>query len=135
MLELLRRTASTRPILEPFPPFEAEVSVDVTTVVGLIPFHYVRVVNALVQQMTQMGLRIEELEKHITEPHLRVVEAREVSLEDAVREVEEYLKTKRLAYPSDMADELGLEYDVVLKAIQSLEKKGKVRPTSAQNTV
>jgi hypothetical protein len=62
---------------------------------------------------------------------VRVLETRETTLEEArplVKDfVEEFLKSHEEVYPSDIADELELEYEVVKKIFDELEKEGKLK--------
>lgn len=53
-------------------------------------------------------------------------EIRMVSVEEAEDLVLEYLKDHEITYPSDMADDLGLDLKVVIQAIENLKKKKKV---------
>ena len=59
----------------------------------------------------------------------RVV-VKEVPLTEAKAAVEAYLKKifrrKKQVYPSDVADALGLEYEVVREVFEALEKEGKI---------
>jgi predicted ArsR family transcriptional regulator len=58
------------------------------------------------------------------------VEVKEVPLAEAKSAVEAYLKKvfrrKKQVYPSDVADALGLEYEVVREVFAALEKEGKI---------
>jgi len=53
-------------------------------------------------------------------------EIRMVSVEEAEDLILEYLKDHEITYPSDMADDLGLDLKVVIQAIENLKKKRKV---------
>jgi len=53
-------------------------------------------------------------------------EIRMVSIEEAEELIIEYLKDHEVTYPSDMADDLGLDLKVVMQAIENLKKKKKV---------
>jgi len=52
------------------------------------------------------------------------VYAREISLEDAVQEISELFKKNPEMYYSDIAEELCLDYGIVMEACQQLQKKG-----------
>jgi len=53
-------------------------------------------------------------------------EIRVVSVEEAENLIMEYLKDHKVMYPSDIADELGIDLKIVIQAIESLKKKGRV---------
>lgn len=56
---------------------------------------------------------------------LEIVFIRDVDVKTAKKEILNYLKDNPIAYPSDIATELGLDLDVTMQAIKGLiEKKG-----------
>ncbi|MDI6826273.1 MAG: ribbon-helix-helix protein, CopG family [Candidatus Aenigmarchaeota archaeon] len=57
---------------------------------------------------------------------LKVIELREISREQAEREILQYLKEKGKAWTSDIADDLRLDIDLVNKIMNDLVKKGMV---------
>ena len=58
---------------------------------------------------------------------------REIPMEEARRKVENYLKSHAGAvWPDEMAEELRIDYRIVLSAVQSLLKKGKVEEADAE---
>ena len=57
----------------------------------------------------------------------KLVVFRDVSLAQAGREVTEYLqKHPGVVWPDEMAEELGIDYRLVLKVVQQLTGEGKV---------
>ena len=58
---------------------------------------------------------------------MEVIEVRNVNKRKAKKEVLEYLKSHGRAYPSDIADALRLDFDIVISIIKDLLKKGKVK--------
>ena len=58
---------------------------------------------------------------------VRIIETREVSIEEAKKMIMEYMKTHDIAYPDDIADELGLDLKVAVEAVNELIKEGKVK--------
>jgi Arc/MetJ-type ribon-helix-helix transcriptional regulator len=62
---------------------------------------------------------------------IRLLNLREVSVQDARRAVERYLKSRHgIVWPDEMAEELGLDYRVVLRVVQDLQRAGKVEEAS-----
>jgi Arc/MetJ-type ribon-helix-helix transcriptional regulator len=58
---------------------------------------------------------------------IRLLNLREVSVEEARRVVERYLKSRPgIIWPDEMAEKLGLDYRIVLKVVQDLQREGKV---------
>ena len=58
---------------------------------------------------------------------IKVIDIRNVTKEKAMKEVIEYLKKNNKAYPSDIADALELDFDMVLEIIKELAEEGRVR--------
>ena len=57
---------------------------------------------------------------------VRLVSFRDVSTDQALREVEEYLATHSgIVWPDEMAEELGIDYRLVLEAVNKLIERGK----------
>ena len=57
----------------------------------------------------------------------KLVILREIPMEEARRKVEDYLKSRAgVVWPDEMAEELGIDYRIVLSVVQSLLKEGKV---------
>ena len=58
---------------------------------------------------------------------IRLLNLREVSVQEARRAVERYLKSHPgIVWPDEMAENLGLDYRVVLKVLQDLQGEGKI---------
>lgn len=58
---------------------------------------------------------------------IKVLEVRDVSRGKAKEEIVEFLKTQENAYPSDIADGLRLDFDLVLSIVKELIKEGRVK--------
>jgi len=58
---------------------------------------------------------------------IQIIDVRNVSKEKAEKEIIEYLKKNKKAYPSDIADALQLDFDLVLEIIKELAKEGRVK--------
>lgn len=63
---------------------------------------------------------IEEMEE------AKVLYVRDVTVEQAKREIMEYLKRHGSAYVSEMAESLGINIELAFKAVEKLEKEGVV---------
>ncbi len=58
---------------------------------------------------------------------IKVIDIRDVSEEKAEKEIIEYLKENEKAYPSDIADALRLDFDLVLEIVKELIKAGRLK--------
>lgn len=58
---------------------------------------------------------------------IRIVNVKNVTLSQAKNDIRSYFKTHKTAYPSDIADDLELEYDLVVKALKELQRSGEAR--------
>lgn len=58
---------------------------------------------------------------------VKVVRVRKLTLEQAKREILDYLKKHNAAYVSDIANERGIDIDLAFKAARSLEEGGLVK--------
>ncbi len=58
---------------------------------------------------------------------LRVIKVRKVSKETAREEIIDFLATHKRAYPSDIADALSMDIDVVFATIRDLIEEGRIR--------
>ena len=58
---------------------------------------------------------------------IKVIDIRDTSKEKAKKEIIEYLKENRKAYPSDVADALQLDFDLVLEIIKELVQQGRAK--------
>ena len=59
---------------------------------------------------------------------VRIFEVRQVSVAAAGQEILSYLKNVGQAYPSDIADALRLDYDLVMSVFRELRQSGEVEP-------
>jgi Arc/MetJ-type ribon-helix-helix transcriptional regulator len=60
---------------------------------------------------------------------IKVIEYRDVDYETAKKEVAGYFKMKGEAYASDASTDLELDYELVCKIMDDLEKEGKMETT------
>ena len=58
---------------------------------------------------------------------IRVINVRDVSTDKAKKEIIEYLKNNKKSYPSDIADALQLDFDIVLNIVKELIKEGRIK--------
>jgi len=58
---------------------------------------------------------------------VKVIDVRDVAKEKAKKEVVEYLKENQRAYPSDVADALQLDFDLVLEIVKDLIEEGRAK--------
>lgn len=58
---------------------------------------------------------------------VEVIEVRNVSKRKAKKEILDYLKKNRKAYPSDIADALRLDIDLVMVMVRELIQEGRIR--------
>jgi len=85
-----------------------------------------RDIDELTKRVKQIDSKVEELRS--ISPKVIIVE--EVPKKEAKRRVKDflrnYLKRHENVYPSDVADELGLKYELVKEIFDILEKEGKL---------
>jgi len=63
----------------------------------------------------------------------KLLNLRDVPLEQARREVENYLRSHPgMVWPDEMAEELGIDYRIVLSVVRDLLKEGKVEEAKAE---
>lgn len=58
---------------------------------------------------------------------MTVVVIRHVSKEQAKKEITEFMRRRKVAYPSDVANELGLDLDLTFDVFGELEREGVIR--------
>lgn len=58
---------------------------------------------------------------------VKVIDIRDIAKEKAKKEIIEYLKENKKAYPSDIADALELDFDLVLGITKELIEEGRVK--------
>lgn len=63
---------------------------------------------------------------------VRIIETREVPIEEAKKMILKYMETHDIAYPDDIADELGLDLKVAVEAVNELLKEGKIKETTEE---
>lgn len=63
---------------------------------------------------------------------LEIVAVRDVSLGAAKKEIYRYLKSHKVAYPSDIALELSLDLKVVMTAVKELWEQGRIAEAKPQ---
>ena len=90
-------------------------------------------ISAVIEQNRQRDReRIEALEKVVAELQEVIVVCRgalrKIPKTQATGEIRAYFAQhdEQVVYPSDVAEDLNLDYDLVMEAINELEKKGKV---------
>lgn len=59
---------------------------------------------------------------------IKIATVRHVTVATAKREILAYLEERDQAFPSDIADELELDYDLVLRVLRKLKKSGEASP-------
>lgn len=57
----------------------------------------------------------------------RIVEIKDVTIEQAEQMVAQYLKTRKRAYPSEISDALSIPLKTTVEALEELQKEGKVK--------
>jgi Arc/MetJ-type ribon-helix-helix transcriptional regulator len=63
----------------------------------------------------------------------KLLNLRDVPIEQARREVENYLRSHPgMVWPDEMAEELGIDYRIVLSVVRDLLKEGKVEEAKAE---
>jgi len=82
------------------------------------------------EEMNIQRRRIEKLERISTGAETGTFELKEMTVEKAKPLIEaflkDYMKTHEHVYPSDVADELGLKYELAREIFDVLEKEGKL---------
>ncbi|MBI3260586.1 MAG: hypothetical protein HYZ54_14095 [Ignavibacteriae bacterium] len=58
---------------------------------------------------------------------IKIIETRDINRERAEKEIIEYLKQNKRAYPSDIADALNLDFDLVIEVVKGLAEKGRIK--------
>ena len=58
---------------------------------------------------------------------IKVIDVRNVDNTRAEKEIIEYMKKNKNAYPSDIADALNLDFDAVLEIIKNLVRAGRLK--------
>lgn len=85
---------------------------------------------AMKSQMRSMATEISRIRETISLAPVRiriVKEARDATIPEAKAMIEDYYKTRDVAYPSDIADALFISLETVVAALGELKKEGRVR--------
>lgn len=94
----------------------------------LSPMDYMRV-----KELEKKGyaLNVAEFVRHAVHEKLdevyRSVEIRNISGKQAKSEIKKYFDDHKIAYPSDIAMDLQLDYEFVLEMMNDLKEEGKIR--------
>ena len=85
-----------------------------------------------IKELVDMGMYIstsEFIREAVREKleSIEIRELRDVSQQAAKKEVIEYLKQNKKAYPSDIADALNIDIDLVIAVIKELTNEGRVK--------
>lgn len=89
-------------------------------------------IDALKETVSEIKteLKLKVAKRDLTE-EIRVVEVKEMTIEEARPLVEEflrkYLEENKQVYPSDVAEELGLKYELVKEIFDILEKEDRLK--------
>lgn len=83
----------------------------------------------LEEKYQKLEQRLGELEKLVRDLpfDVKIVQTRAVKAEEADRLVESYLEHSKRAYPSEVAEALGISLRDAIDALERLEKEGAVR--------
>ncbi|MHC1599323.1 MAG: hypothetical protein ACXQS5_00655 [Candidatus Methanospirareceae archaeon] len=87
-------------------------------------------IDLLSSEISELKAAFEELSrlKEFLPLNIRVVEVRETTIEEAKKEILEYYEKHKdeVIYPDDIADELGLDLKITVKAVEELTEEGKL---------
>jgi oligoendopeptidase F len=88
-------------------------------------------VRSLRAQRTSLVNRIKSLEKRLTKiesslPNEKVVLLREISKEEAKKEIRQLFSEGKTLYYSDIAEHLGLDLQLVVEICNELQKSGEI---------
>ena len=75
--------------------------------------------------MQRMTISVSDFVREAIRDKLRdvkVIKVRDVNYDEATREVLDYYRTYKEAYPHEVADALELDYDLVLKITEELKR-------------
>jgi len=85
--------------------------------------------NSLREEIGKLRDVISKLESALNEfpLHIRVIDVKDVPFDDAKNMIYDYYKThKTIIYPDEVADELGLDLKIAMKAVEELFEEGKL---------
>ena len=83
-----------------------------------------KLIAELSSEIDDLKVEIRELVRKYDEIGNSPIELREVSYEIAKKDIEEYFKSKGEAYPSDASADLGLDYKLVCRITDDLQREG-----------
>lgn len=86
-------------------------------------------IDGLKSTLDRLTLEVSDIRNllAVSPMRIRIIETRDVSVDEAKRMVMEYMETHDIVYPDDVADELGLDLKVTVEAVNELIKEGKVK--------
>lgn len=100
---------------------------------GIFP-HTHEEIRKLESDITELKNRVNQIDTNVKElmsATSKVVVIEEIPREEAKRRIidflDDYMKEHEHVYPSDVADELGLKYELVREIFDTLEKEGKLQ--------
>jgi len=79
-------------------------------------------IRVLIDKIEELERKIQELES-IKE---KVILIREIDEETAKREILELINKRKIMYPSEIAEELNIDVELVFKIIKKLKAEGKI---------
>lgn len=90
--------------------------------------------DQLTEKVDRIDTTLKELKEALGSSPVRVmlVEGKEVTLEKAKELVMQHMKADSPLYPSDVADTLGLDLEIIVEAFQALEREGRIRKAASQ---
>jgi len=97
-----------------------------SSALGVADFLYLVRENTLLrQEVEQIKQKLSELEERI--PEEKVIVFREVSKEQAKQEIQQLFSGGRTLYYSDIAEELGLDLELVVDICHELQEGGEIK--------
>ena len=91
--------------------------------------HYHPEISELYRKIGELTEDVNKIKELIeaTPVRLRIVEITDVSVDEAKKMILDYLAPGKIVYPSDVADELGLDLKITVQALEELSKEGKIK--------
>lgn len=92
-----------------------------------------RNVRYILTEVEQIKLKLLEIEKKIDELTVPSESTRDIAEQQAIQEIKEVFNTHHgeTIYPSEIADELRLDYDLVVRLLMDLENAGSIKSADA----
>lgn len=78
-------------------------------------------INSLILEVNSIRNLVE-----VSPVRVRIVETREVPIQEVKKMIMEYMQSHETAYPDDIADELGLDLKITVEAVNQLMKESKI---------